>query len=95
MTMSLTSGDLRAINRLITSSEKRMIQRINELDDTLSIQMAAGLEELHDKFNSLSDKLDKTNDAVGRIERRQQAEIDRVDRQGNELTRLKRKVGVV
>lgn len=95
MTMSLTPADLQAIGKLIKQTEKRMIRRVDKLDDVLSLQMAAGLGELHDKFNELSDKQDRTNDTIERIERRQLAEIDRTDRQGNDLTRLKQKVGLV
>lgn len=51
--MSLTKSDLLAIKGLIQDSERRTIQRIDQLDDTLSMQMANGLSEVHEKIDEV------------------------------------------
>lgn len=85
MGMSLTNQDLTAIKRLIDTAnarlETRLIKRIDELDDTLSLQTAAGFNEVHKRINGLSTKLSHVEQTVGRIERVQQAELERNDKQ--------------
>ncbi|MEK7059567.1 MAG: hypothetical protein AAB971_02315 [Patescibacteria group bacterium] len=59
--MSLTRQDLNAIQRLIDNScnrlETSLIKRIDELDDTLSMQMEHGLQEVRDQVNGLRSEM--------------------------------------
>ena len=74
--MSLTKTDLNQIKEIVETSahatENRVIKRINELDDTLSIQMENGLQEVRDQIFEVQ----KT---VNRMEKVQLREIIRVD----------------
>lgn len=57
--MSLTTGDLKSIKDIVHSSETRLIKRIDELDDTLSIQMENGLQEVRDELRATADRIEK------------------------------------
>ena len=74
--MSLTRNDLKSIKDIVdtsvSASETRLIKRIDELDDTLSIQMENGLQEVRDQIFEVQ----KT---VNRMEKVQLREIIRVD----------------
>ncbi len=55
--MSLTSSDLNQIKEIVETSalatENRVIKRIDELDDSLSMQMEHGLQEIRDTVNRI------------------------------------------
>ncbi len=55
--MGLTSIDLNQIKEIVETSalatETRVIKRIDELDDTLSIQMENGLQEVRDQISEV------------------------------------------
>ena len=55
--MSLTTNDLKSIKDIVDTSANRLevsfIKRIDELDDTLSMQMEHGLQEIHDTVNRI------------------------------------------
>lgn len=51
--MSLTISDLKSIKDIVYTSENRLIKRIDELDDTLSMQMEHGLQEIRDTVNRI------------------------------------------
>lgn len=74
MSMTLTKADLTAITGLIEASETRMIARIDDLDDTLSMQTERGLQEVRDQVVAVKVVVD-------RIDGVQQAELERNDRQ--------------
>lgn len=86
--MSLTQDDLRAIQHLIETSEQHLEQRllpvilarIDELDNTLSIQTAKGFEEVHTRIDKIELELTEVKNTVKRIEKVQQKEIKRTDR---------------
>jgi DnaJ-domain-containing protein 1 len=85
--MSLTKQDLTAIEKLIQSSsdglESRLIARIDDFDDTLSIQMEHGLLEIRDDISSVKVVVD-------RIDRVQQAEITRNDKQDADIKQIRK-----
>lgn len=91
MNMSLTNDDLRSIKTIVEDA----------IDDS-KLQVAAGFAEVHEKFNGVNGKFDGINrkidglttqvtniqDSIDRIELKQQAEIDRDDRQDDKLKRI-------
>ncbi|HVX56265.1 MAG TPA: hypothetical protein VHA37_00910 [Candidatus Saccharimonadales bacterium] len=85
--MSLTRQDLSAIQKLIETSERRLeaqlTARINDLDDVLSLQTERGLQAVRDQVHAV--KL-----VVDRIERVQQAEIARNNRQDTAITQIRK-----
>jgi hypothetical protein len=85
--MSLTKQDLNAIGKLIEASEhrleNRLIARIDELDDVLSLQMERGLQEIRDDIHAVKSVVD-------RIDRVQQAEIIRNDRQDSDIKKMRK-----
>lgn len=74
--MSLTNNDLRSIKDIVDLSANRLkssfIKRIDELYDTLSIEMENGLQEVRDQITEVQNTVD-------RIEKVQLREIIRVD----------------
>lgn len=74
--MSLTTSDLKSIKDIVDTSANRLevsfIKRIDELDDTLSMQMEQGLQEVRDQVSEVKQ-------IVNRIENVQLREITRVD----------------
>src|SRR5687767_5915701 len=81
--MSLTKEDLSAIQQLIEASERRLeqrlIARIDELDETISLQTAKGFDEVHTRIDKVKAELSEVKHTVKRIEHVQQKEIKRVD----------------
>ena len=92
--MSLTKDDLKAIQQLIETSEKRLMERlttqiiarINELDDTLSLQAGKG-------FNEMQHKIAAVDDHIGRVERIVQAEVSRIDQHETMFGKLRKAIG--
>lgn len=74
--MSLTTSDLKSIKDIVdtsvSSSEARLIKRIDDLDDTLSMQVEHGLQEVRDQVGEVKQ-------IVNRIEKVQLREMIRVD----------------
>lgn len=85
--MSLTKQDLNAIGKLleasIGASESRLIARIDDLDDVLSLQMERGLQEVRNDIGSVKSIVD-------RIDRVQQAELTRNDRQDEDIKKIRK-----
>lgn len=78
--MSLTSNDLKSIKDIVYTSEIRLIKRIDELDDTLSIQMENGLQEVRDELRVTADRIEKV----------QLRETIRVDEQGISISHIRK-----
>ena len=81
--MGLTKQDLAAIERLIEASESRLIARIDDLDDVLSLQTEHGLQEIRDQLSDVKEVVD-------RIESVQQAELERNDRQDFAIKQIRK-----
>ena len=100
MNMSLTNDDLRAVKNLIDGSidervlpmfgklESRLTKRIDDLDDSLSMQMENGLQEVRDQISSVKE-------TVERIERVQLVEIDRNNQQDQTIAKMRRALQAV
>lgn len=62
--MSLTKQDLAAIEKLIKASndslEERLMARIDDLDDMLSMQTEHGLQEVRDQVSVVKEIVDRT-----------------------------------
>jgi hypothetical protein len=86
--MSLTKQDLTAIEKLIEASESRMITRIDDLDDVLSLQTEHGLQEVRDQIADVKEVVD-------RIARVQQAELERDDQQDAAINQIRQKLHAV
>ncbi len=100
--MSLTRDDLQAIKTIVDTSVTTAV-------DSLAIQTAAGFAdvdkrfaEVHEKFTEVhgklaevNDKLDNLQDTVGRIERVQRAEVERVDQQSTAITNIRKALRTV
>ncbi len=63
--MSLIEQDLGAIKKLVDNSNSRLFKRIDELDDTLSMQMEHGLQEVRDQVDGLRGEVSELRDQVG------------------------------
>lgn len=95
MSMTLTKDDLAAIrtmigdminhssNSLETRLEAKLVARIDELDDRLSMQTEHGLQEVRDQIQSVKEVVD-------RIDRVQQAELERNDRQDATIHQMRK-----
>jgi hypothetical protein len=102
MAGTLTEGDLVAIGRVVDEKldprleefENRLMARIDDLDDTLSIQMEYGLQEVRDQLaavhSKLSGEIAKVKVVADRIDHAQQAELSRNDRQDEDLKRIRK-----
>ncbi|MGH7193824.1 MAG: hypothetical protein ACREJM_09865 [Candidatus Saccharimonadales bacterium] len=85
--MSLTKQDLGAIGKLIEASgrrlENRLVARIDDLDDVLSLQVERGLQEVREDISAL-----KT--VVDRIDQVQQTELARNDRRDADIKKIRK-----
>lgn len=91
--MTLTEDDLAAIKKMVgtmindsnDSLEARLIARIDDLDDALSVQTERGLQEIRDQLAAVDGRLSggiaAIKETVLRIDHVQQAELERDDRQ--------------
>lgn len=111
MSTTLTKDDLAAIGELIDervpkimakpllSMENRLIARIDDLDDVLSMQMERGLQEVRYQLSEvntkLSGKIDTVKQVVNRIDSVQQAELTRNDHQDEAIKRLRENLHAV
>ncbi len=61
--MSLTKQDLASIEKLFKTSndglEERLIARIDDLDDVLSMQVEHGLQEVRDHVGAVKEVVDR------------------------------------
>lgn len=85
MAMHLTKQDLAAIGKLIETSEGRLIARIDDLDDVLSLQTEYGLQEVRDQISDVKAVVD-------RIEHTQKAELERNDSQDTAIKQIRQKL---
>jgi hypothetical protein len=111
MNTTLTKDDLAAIGELIDdrvpkimaepllSMENRLVARIDDLDDVLSLQMEHGLPEVHDQLASvaagLSSEISEVKTVVDRIDRVQQTELARNDHQDEAIKKLRKNLHAV
>lgn len=103
--MTLTKDDLSAIAGLIDdrvpkimtepllAMENRLLARINDLDDVLSLHMEHGLQEVRNQvatvYSNLDNELCEVKKVVDRIDRVQQAELARNDHQDEAIKKLR------
>lgn len=87
MGMTLSKDDLAAISAMISDSsnglEAKLVARIDELDDRLSMQTEHRLQEVRDQIQAVKEVVD-------RIDRVQQAELERNDRQDAAIRRIRK-----
>lgn len=76
--------------------------RIDDLDDVLSMQMEHGLQEVRDQLTATNGQLSHVSrevssikETVSRIERVQQAELERNDRQDEAIKQLRKNLHAV
>lgn len=87
MSMVLTKNDLAAIGTLIEASEMRLenrvIARIDDLDDVLSLQMEQGLQEVRNQITAvdkrLSNEIAKLGNELAAVDERLGKELAAVD----------------
>jgi|GEM_PF-3170915 len=75
------------VQPMLDGLEARVIQRIDDLDDALSLQMEHGLQEVRDQISVLAD-------TVGRIEMQQRAMVAQLDDHSVRLGRLEKYTGL-
>lgn len=100
MSTTLTQDDLAAIGELIDdrvpkimaeplmSMENRLLARIDDFDDVLSMQMERGLQEVRDQVSAVKRVVD-------RIDQVQQAELARNDHQDEAIKKLRKNLHAV
>jgi hypothetical protein len=92
VSMSLTKQDLAAIEKLIktfsNTLEDRLTARVDDLDDTLSMQTENGLQEVRDQVSAVKEVVD-------RIDRVQHTELERSDRQETAISQIRKSLRAV
>lgn len=83
----------------LQAMEDRLVARIDNLDDTLSMQMEHGLQEVRDQVTDvdkrLSGEISEIKRTVQRIDRVQQAELERNDRQDAAIYQIRKNLHAV
>lgn len=89
--MTLNKNDLAAISGIVNESSKsletrletRLVAQVDELIDQLAMQTEYGLQEVRDQIQAVKEVVD-------RIDRVQQSEIERNDRQDTAIHHIRK-----
>jgi radical SAM superfamily enzyme len=93
--MSLTKDDLKAIQNIIDTRvpiiiDERVQPILEEFEERLKIQMETGLQEVRNQVSNLQASVNRIEVTVDSIERVQQAELERNDKQDVAIKKIRK-----